>query len=721
MQSRERLSRDRAEAERQVVQCQSRIEGTMPRPQRNAINEVMRWVARQGLNGDVHGTLLDNIRVPKDYIIAAEGTAGNALFNLLVKDDAIAGQIISLVRKGSLGSIVCTPLNRITSRPRQYPRISGVKPLVEVVEAEEWLVPAVHQVFGKTVVCSTLELCDEVSRKYGLDTITLDGDKVSSRGTLTGGYQDPTRFVRLAFSARMRQAKEHLAKLAPAVDAVEAQAQEAARDLEALHGERRALQDERGQRRGEFTQAAEAGQEAEGQIARHEAAARRFRERRDELQNYVAECDATIQAMEAEMKTETLGDLTTAEQGQLLALSERLKELEGAAEAAEARCHGLEREFKAREQHLQDFLRKRLRELEAEVLRDSQTDHEENVQERTKTVARLEREHEDVVQDLQRFLKELGETDKVLEARRVEHERLLTQDQKLQDKIQEENNKLDDLVMRVNALVKRKNEADDKLRNLTIVSADVASYKEMSEAQLVKELGKTSKALGKFEHVNKKAIDQFATFKGQLQELEQTRLKIEESRTSIESFMARVDEQKEETLVHTLDQVDKHFRVIFADLVRGGVGKLRMLQPNDVPDDEVEGAGQTRGVRIEVSFTGQNTSFLQMAQLSGGQKTVVAIALIFAIQRLEPAPFYLFDEIDAALDTQYRTTVARLIARDAKNAQMVITTFRPEIIETADRFYRVYQKNRVSHIECVSRQEAKKVIEEQQRLEKIDD
>merc|ERR1712060_917637 len=116
-------------------------------------------------------------------------------------------------------------------------------------------------------------------------------------------------------------------------------------------------------------------------------------------------------------------------------------------------------------------------------------------------------------------------------------------------------------------------------------------------------------------------------------------------------------------------------------------------------------------------MAGQSTSFLSMAQLSGGQKTVVAISLIFAIQRLEPAPFYLFDEIDAALDTQYRTAFARLIARDAKNAQMVITTFRPEIVEAADRCYRVYQKNRVSRIECVPATEARRVIEEQTQLE----
>ena len=71
-----------------------------------------------------------------------------------------------------------------------------------------------------------------------------------------------------------------------------------------------------------------------------------------------------------------------------------------------------------------------------------------------------------------------------------------------------------------------------------------------------------------------------------------------------------------------------------------------------------------------------------MKQLSGGQKTLVALALIFAIQRCDPAPFYLFDEIDAALDPQYRTTVARMLGRQAHDsanpAQFIVTTFHPQ-------------------------------------------
>ena len=82
----------------------------------------------------------------------------------------------------------------------------------------------------------------------------------------------------------------------------------------------------------------------------------------------------------------------------------------------------------------------------------------------------------------------------------------------------------------------------------------------------------------------------------------------------------------------------------------------------------------------QVSFGAGET--MSLKQLSGGQKTLVALALIFSIQRLDPAPFYLFDEIDAALDPAYRTTVARMLARQANDpqnaSQFIITTFHPQ-------------------------------------------
>jgi len=435
----------------------------------------------------------------------------------------------------------------------------------------------------------------------------------------------------------------------------------------------------------------------------------------------IAEHEAALEAITNEMKTKTLTGLSPPEQQLLEGLTEELKGLSSQVEAAGEQCHQLQRELQGQDQHLRDFLQKRLIELQAELLRDTQQDYEERVQERSKALERMEREHKQIVESLEACNTNINEFQKGLEKKKEENEQLMAEEQKLQAATSQFGANLDDIVMKINTIVKKKSEADEKLRSLTIVSSSMAKFKKMPTPQLMKELGETNKELAQFEHVNKKAIDQFTTFTDQLQELERKRVEITESKTAIESFVHQVDEQKEETLLQTLHRIDEHFSEIFATLVSGGTGKLRMLRPDDAPDEEMEeSSGRMRGVRVEVSFTGQSTSFLTMAQLSGGQKTVVAIALIFSIQRLEPAPFYLFDEIDAALDTQYRTAIARLIANDAKNAQMLITTFRPEIIETADRFYRVYQKNRVSRIDAVPRQEAKRVIEEQTRLERPD-
>ncbi|CAN0545090.1 unnamed protein product, partial [Ectocarpus sp. 12 AP-2014] len=110
-----------------------------------------------------------------------------------------------------------------------------------------------------------------------------------------------------------------------------------------------------------------------------------------------------------------------------------------------------------------------------------------------------------------------------------------------------------------------------------------------------------------------------------------------------------------------------------------------------------------------VSFVAAGETFL-MSQLSGGQKAVVALALIFAIQRCDPAPFYLFDEIDQALDSSYRAAVASLIQRQAHSSdnptQFITTTFRPEMVAVASQCYGISHQNKVSNIHVLPRQEA---------------
>jgi structural maintenance of chromosome 3 (chondroitin sulfate proteoglycan 6) len=114
-----------------------------------------------------------------------------------------------------------------------------------------------------------------------------------------------------------------------------------------------------------------------------------------------------------------------------------------------------------------------------------------------------------------------------------------------------------------------------------------------------------------------------------------------------------------------------------------------------------KGRGIFLGVQVRVAFTASGQQ-VEMNQLSGGQKALVALALIFAIQRCDPAPFYLFDEIDQALDANYRSGVARLIQKQVNSkeapAQFVTTTFRPELVEVASKCYGIALINKVSNI-----------------------
>merc|ERR1712129_217693 len=94
-----------------------------------------------------------------------------------------------------------------------------------------------------------------------------------------------------------------------------------------------------------------------------------------------------------------------------------------------------------------------------------------------------------------------------------------------------------------------------------------------------------------------------------------------------------------------------------------------------------------------------------MQQLSGGQQTVVALALIFAIQQCDPSPFYVFDEIDAALDQQYRKAVADIIVSRKEKTQFITTTFRPEILREADQCFVVDFKAKISTVRAVDPKE----------------
>jgi len=288
-------------------------------------------------------------------------------------------------------------------------------------------------------------------------------------------------------------------------------------------------------------------------------------------------------------------------------------------------------------------------------------------------------------------------------------------EREIADKIEEDAKDLERMAAKQTVFQQRIQECTKKIRDLGSLPTDAFSkYKNMSQKQLFKQLEKANTELKKYSHVNKKALDQFISFSEQKEKLMNRKDELDRGHKKIQDLMDVLEQRKFEAILFTFKQVSKYFQEVFKKLVPAGKGTLSIKRDQDDEDDDDQAhrLENATGVSCSVSFTGKNAEMKEMAQLSGGQKSLVALALIFAIQKCDPAPFYLFDEIDAALDATHRKAVADMIHELADGAQFITTTFRPELLEHSSKFYGVKFRNKVSHVDCVSREDAYDFVED---------
>merc|ERR1712111_91414 len=310
--------------------------------------------------------------------------------------------------------------------------------------------------------------------------------------------------------------------------------------------------------------------------------------------------------------------------------------------------------------------------------------------------------------------KKLGDIQKKRKKAQAELESHRLKEREIADKIEEDAKELEKMASKQTVFQTKIEDCTKKIRELGSLPTDAFSkYKNMSQKQLFKQLEKANLELKKYSHVNKKALDQYVSFSEQKEKLIKRKEELDKGHKKIMDLMEVLEQRKFEAILFTFKQVSKYFQEVFEKLVPGGRGTLS-IKSDDSNDNQASRLENASGVSCAVSFTGKNAEMREMNQLSGGQKSLVALALIFAIQKCDPAPFYLFDEIDQALDPMYRKAVANMIHELADGAQFITTTFRPELLEHANKFYGVRFRNKVSHVDCVTKEEAFDFVDDDQ-------
>jgi structural maintenance of chromosome 3 (chondroitin sulfate proteoglycan 6) len=280
--------------------------------------------------------------------------------------------------------------------------------------------------------------------------------------------------------------------------------------------------------------------------------------------------------------------------------------------------------------------------------------------------------------------------------------------------VEEEKDKIDRAHNQRVLTLQKKEDALAKIRKLGVIPQDADKYASFSLGKLMHLLKTTNEEAKKFGHVNKKAVDHHTMTSETRQELAQQKSVLEAELQSIHELMDHLDKKKDEAIERTYKQVQFEFENVFKELVSAD-GCSAELQLVKNPDRK--SADPYVAVRIRVSF-GVGSAVSELAQLSGGQKSLVALALIFAIQRCDPAPFYLFDEIDAALDADYRTSVAAMIKRQSEQCQFITATFKTEMLRAADKVLGIFFQNKVSRIQTISLDDGLRLLKHAQQDER---
>ncbi|KAG9296995.1 hypothetical protein G9A89_008581 [Geosiphon pyriformis] len=427
------------------------------------------------------------------------------------------------------------------------------------------------------------------------------------------------------------------------------------------------------------------------------------------------------QAHQEELKTELSSNLTSEEEQILEQLNFSVEQLRKQLADVSTLRSQLETQKNIIENELNANLRRRREELKDQI--ESLTTKEDievhNVKEELeRTINNMSERSLKIGEELKHYSQELREKNTELEsiknAQREREERMRRYEKEMEKRLSDRT-----------ILVKKKEEATKKLRELgTLPDEAFAKHKNTASEKLLKQLHKVRESLKQYSHVNKKAFEQYNNFTKQRDTLTKRKEELDQSKRAISDLIDVLDQRKDEAIERTFKQVAKYFSEVFEKLVPAGRGQLimqRRLDKDQSDDDDVEREGNEAGsvdnytgVAIKVSFNSKTDEGLRMQQLSGGQKSLVALTLIFAIQQCDPAPFYLFDEIDAALDAQYRTAVASMIHELCENGQFITTTFRPEMLANANKFYGVTFSNKVSRVNCITKEDALNFVEQEQ-------
>ena len=652
--------------------------------------------------GRIYGPVSRLINVSARYTLAIETALGANIQNIIVDDENTAKAAIRHLKDKNAGRATFYPISSMKPRYSQIPdseceRYEGYLGTADkVIEFDDKFGGVIRNLLGATLIFDNIDNGAAMAKAtgYKVRVVTLDGQIINAGGSFTGGSakRDSGMLTRRTETEKLKRDSEELAKKLDEIKSEQTKCDNAiaakTKEASSISAQTAMLNSLIG---AENTQLEVIKSQLGGERNMRESLERDL----DAIKTDAAERADGISKLKAEVdETAASAEKLTAER---LSGASRLGELEEEIDDCERERSEL---LVRRAEALKDV------ELAEHELEEARTRLSENAAETDQNdllASALADQNKNAAQSLEDMRAELAELDKTVEAlenertatsaKNLEYEQKLNQ---LRSQIREKTSKRE-LCFRdhtlaenkYNNLVAERDKHTERLWDeyeLTYTGAVECQYPPVTEetrSTVLAELTEYRAKLRALGSVNLNAIDEYADVKTRYDFMSEQIADLEKSKDNLLEIIVKLECEMRETFVTAFNEIDRNFKIVFAELFGGGTAELSLADPENV---------LTSGIEIRVAPPGKIIKSLTL--LSGGEQSFVAIAIIFAILRVNPTPFCIFDEIEAALDDANVFRFADYLHRYSNRTQFIVITHRRGTMEVADRIYGVTMQER---------------------------
>ncbi|WP_100010988.1 chromosome segregation protein SMC [Lentibacillus sediminis] len=667
---------------------------------------------------NIHGAVIELMDIPKKYLRAMESVLGGQAQHIVVDDDQAARQAIAWLKKTNSGRATFLPLASIQERfvtrgvladIESHPGFIG--DAASLIDTHPDYQKAVKHLMGHVLIATELKSANEIARLSGrrYRVVTLEGDVVNPGGSISGGAQKKTGQSLFTREKDLQEVTEKLKDFQAKMTNFEKNVQNQEQQIS----------------------------EKEKLLTKEEEAEREENEKLADLRNVSKELDMKLRALNDNLTLYDQDKQQYDEDRQTLnereeRLNTELNELKEKLEAMQSEINGLteqESAWQENKQKLETQLheqqvtlaeqeervknqRERARASEEELQKaDQQYNSVHNDLQELEEMHHSEETEEEMEETIARKKQEKAAFTAEIQEKRAERSTRTRDSEDQERELKEENKKHQQFIQNIQQREVQVNRLDVDLENRLshlqteyTITYEKASqlYDKAEDPEAAKSaVNELKQKIDRLGTVNLGAIEEFDRITERHDFLIEQKNDLVDAKETLFAVIAEMDEEMITRFDDTFKQIKEEFAHVFRQLFGGGRAELKLTDPNNLLDTGVDIDAQPPGKKLQ-----------HLGLLSGGERALTAIALLFAILRVRPVPFCVLDEVEAALDEANVTRFAKYVRLYSEKTQFIVITHRKGTMEESDVLYGVtMQESGVSRLVSVRLEETKELIE----------